>query len=231
MGGRDHTIVAKEVSAVGGDNLNLQAEYETKKEYVGDQNMRFLGNVKFYDFQKGFGYVKIQDGYDIDSAVPSEFQVPRHEINAGTDAPRLSEGMEVEFGIAKNSKGKYCCYNVTLPGGADLTRDVVEGREMVGSTKYQGEVNMWSWKSGFGWIKPATASKFPAKIQQALKADHEKRLEKAKKAGKEIPTEPMLFMRSSDKADPSTRLNKGDKVTFKVYSDKFGVGACEIATA
>merc|ERR550534_135238 len=57
---------------------------------------------------------------------------------------------------------------------------------------------MWSWKSGFGWIKPATTSKLPSKIQQALKADHAKRLEKAKKNGKEIPSEPMLFMRASD---------------------------------
>merc|ERR1719159_63513 len=86
--GRETTIAAKDVTAPGGENVAIQDENEDKKEYVGDKNMRFLGNVKFYDFQKGFGYVKLQEGYAIDEDVPKELRVVRAEINAGDDAPR-----------------------------------------------------------------------------------------------------------------------------------------------
>ena len=96
------------MSNLGGDPIALQDEIDNKREFVGERSLRFLGNVKFYDFNQGFGYVRLQDGYDIDDDVPEEFRIDRAEITSGEDGsvPRLRPGMEIEFGIFKTQKGK-----------------------------------------------------------------------------------------------------------------------------
>lgn len=226
--GNQTTVRAKEVTAPGGESVAIQDENEDKKEYVGDKHMRFLGNVKFYDFQKGFGYVKLQEGYAIDEDVPKELRVVRAEINAGDDAPRLSNEMEVEFGISKNKKGQYACYNVTLPGGDVVSRNVVEGRSEFGKTTYTGEITMWNRMGGYGWIKPESSAKFPAEIKKAMTEDHEKRSKKLEKAGKDAPKEQSLYFRRGDRADFDSKIGKGVKVTFGVYKDNQGVGACNV---
>jgi len=226
--GRDMTVKANQVTAPGGEPVAIQDENEDKKEYVGDKHMRFLGNVKFYDFQKGFGYVKLQEGYAIDEDVPKELRVQRAEINAAEgDPPRLGNDMEIEFGISKNKKGQYACYNVTMPGGETISRNVVEGREEVGKGTYTGEITMWSW-NGFGWIKPDNADKLPADIQKALKEDLEKRQKKAEKNGKDKPDEAALYFRRADRAETDKKIQKGAKVSFEIYKDNQGVGASKV---
>ena len=82
------------MSNLGGDPIALQDEIDDKREFVGERSLRFLGNVKFYDFNQGFGYVRLQDGYDIDDDVPEEFRIDRAEITSGEDGsvPRLRPG-------------------------------------------------------------------------------------------------------------------------------------------
>lgn len=218
---------AKEISLPGGEPIAVQESREDNFEYVGgDKNMRFLGNVKFFDFSKGFGYVKLQEGYDIPKDVPPEFRINRDEINAD-GAVRLGKDMEIEFGITKNKKGVYGAFNVTLPGGEAVSRAVVEGRELVGNKTFEGEVTLWSFQGGWGWIKPDNPGALPAAAKKAIKEDHEKRAKKAEKKGKkEVSTEAIYFRRGDMKT--GGRVSKGNKVSFKVYTDKQGVGACEV---
>lgn len=224
--GKDSWVVkAKDVTMPGGDNINLQEEKDLKREYVGHRNMRYLGNVKFFDFQKGFGYVKLQEGYDIPSEVPTELRISRNEINAGSDAPRLNADMEVEFGIAKNLKDQYSCYNMTLPGGDELSRQIVEQRGNESKETFNGTVQFWTFKGSYGMILPDDIEKFPADMKKAIKADHEKR--KKKQTGKD-DLKMAVYFRRNDKADVNAILKRGHKVSFKLYLDKHGIGACNV---
>jgi len=222
--GKDTFVLkAKEVSLPGGEKIALQEEVDAKKEFIGDKHMRFLGNVKFFDSMKGFGYVKIQEGYAIEDDIPNEFRVDREEVNSGDDLPRLNENMEIEFGIQKSTKGIYSCYNVTLPGGDEITRLFVEGRKEASGDTYTGTIHFYSISKRFGFITPDSVAELPTEVKKALEADHKKRTSKGKDSEANC-----LYFRAQDKADRTQRINKGDKVSFKAYTDKQGVGACEV---
>lgn len=224
---RNTELRAKEVSQPGGEQIALLDERDEKLEFVGDKNTRYLGNVKFYDAGKGFGYVKLQEGYDIDEGVPQEFRISRSEINSGDDAARLNKDMEIEFGIMKNKKGVYGCYNITLPGGDDISRVVVEGRKDVSKATFKGKIAMWAFqKGGFGYIEPESAGKFPANFKKAIKEDAEKRAKRAEKKGKKNEENETIYFRKSDGSE--AKFSKGQEVSFKLYTDSMGVGACEV---
>jgi len=222
------SLKAKEVSCAGGEKIALQEARDEQTEFIGDRNMRFLGNVKWYDFKKGFGYVKLQEGYDIGEDVPTELRVDRQEINSGDDAPRLSNEMEIEFGIQKSKKGNYSCYNVTLAGGEEIARVVAEGRKGASEETFNGKIHFWQIRDGWGFISPESLTKLPDNFQEALGKELEKHKKKAEKASKEAPDAPAIYFRRSDKANREDRLEKGDSVTFKLYEDARGVGACEV---
>lgn len=227
-GGKE--LRAKEVTLPGGEPIQLQDEREEKLEYVGDdKNMRYTGKVKFFDHSKGFGYVILEEGYDIPAEVPQEFRIDREEVNAGPgEAPRLNKDMEIEFGISKNKKNTYSAFNITLPGGEVITRNVTEGRKEASKQTYEGSITMWAWQKGFGWILPDAPEKFSKEVKTALAADSEKRKKKAEKKGKGDPTDNALYFRRGDLEDMKARPSKGNKVTFKVYVDDQGVGACAV---
>jgi cold shock CspA family protein len=224
--GKEEQLKCVKVTDENGDNVSLQEDNEEKFDYVGDRSMRFLGNVKFFDFSKGFGYVTLQKGYEIDAKVPTELRVARQQINAGTDAPNLTKGMEVEFGIQISKKGAYQCYRMTLPGGDDIIREVVDNRQPLNNTVLKGTITFWNRDGGFGWIKPT--STLDKASQAALQEDLTKRQAKAKKAGKEEPKEAAIYFRRGDRANFDTRIGRSTDVTFKLYKDDQGVGACEV---
>eukprot|EP01002_Notosolenus_urceolatus_P015561 NODE_8243_length_526_cov_7.656184_g7187_i0.p2 GENE.NODE_8243_length_526_cov_7.656184_g7187_i0~~NODE_8243_length_526_cov_7.656184_g7187_i0.p2 ORF type:complete len:125 (-),score=29.31 NODE_8243_length_526_cov_7.656184_g7187_i0:108-482(-) len=75
------------------------------------EGARTGGRVKWFDQQKGFGFISTDAGEDLfvhQSAIKS------------TGFRALSEGAEVEFDIDVGQDGKKKCLNVTQPGGADI---------------------------------------------------------------------------------------------------------------
>merc|ERR1711948_155475 len=202
--------------------------------FVGGQNLRYTGTLKFYDPRKKMGFVTLDEGYALDADVPKELQVEEAEVNCGGKRPQVRmEKMAVEFGIYKNKKGKHLVYNMCLPGGGSMGRENIEGRTSLGEAMYTGEVVYWSW-GGWGHIKPSPGQALPIKVRQEMA----KTLAEAKKKAAEKPAKPnatppeeVLYFRKQDLGKGFNQPKKDMKVRFKVYSDSKGVGACEVVAA
>lgn len=122
------TLRAINVTGPGGAVIDLQNSTDAeKKSFVGGQNLRYTGVMKFFTWKKGFGYIAIDDGFQYgEEAVPKEIRAELAECNAGGANPADLKDAQVEFGIWKTKKGAYKAYNVTLPGGTLLPKAAVE---------------------------------------------------------------------------------------------------------
>merc|ERR1712039_327946 len=219
------TLRAKNVTMPGGGNIAVQDEEDAKnKTFVGGQNLRYTGTLKWYSPQKEMGKVTLDEGYALDADVPKELQVEEHEVNCGGKKPKMAmEKLAVEFGIYKTKKGQYRVYNMCLPGGAAMSRESVEGRVPLGPTLYSGVIHYSTW--GWGHIKPNPGQPLPIKVRQKMA---ETLAEAKKKAKPGITPEEILYFNKDDCAKDFYKPTKDTKVKFKVYSDNKGVGACEI---
>lgn len=212
-------IKAQNVTMPGGDNIALQSEQEDKKEYVGgDKNLRYTGNVVWYDFQKGFGFIKIEQGFEVPEDMPEELRVHREEIVVPEkESAHLRDGQAVEFGISKNKSGKYAVYHLTLPGGDPVSRAAFENRKEQGNKTFNGTIR--SFMGGFGWIEPDSLDSFPAAMKKALEEFTDKR---SKKAGSD--KDKWVMVRREDIAT-DIYVDRGQKCTFKLYTGDKGIGA------
>jgi len=223
--------VAWEVTLPGGEPINLQDESDANnKEFVGAQDTRYKGKLKFYDNRTGFGYITLEGKPPI-AEIGSEIRVEKSEVNCGptkTDTPNIPNDTLVEFGIWKTKKGAYKAYNMTMRGGGSFTRETLEHRQAKGGALYQGEISLWNWRQGWGFIAPSSPNAFPAAVKQALEKQAKEAKARAAKKGKDEPENAnQIYLRRAD-LEPGTRLDKGTKVKFNLYTDDKGVGAMNL---
>lgn len=220
------TLRAKTVTGPDAAQVSCQDESDAKKEFVGAQTDRYTGNLKFYNPRVGFGYVTMDDGFSLGEEVPKDLRVEETEVNCGGKRPRKwLENVKVEFGIAKNKKGLCKVYNMTLPGGVAIAEDTLEHREELADERVKGTIEFFSGRQGWGFILPDESATLPAgvvtKIEEMAKASKEK--------GKEVKHEKCLYFRKAD-LGKGVWPKKDEKtpVTFKLYTDDKGAGACDI---
>jgi len=218
------TVRAKDVSMVGGMNLALQDDLDAQeKQFVGGQHLRYTGTLKFFTPRHGFGYVVMDQGYDVDPSVPSQLRVVTAEVNAGGKPPRFMENIAVEFGIWRTVRGHYNVYNMTLPGGHPLTQDALENRISMGPQTYSGEVAIWNWRAGWGFVRMDPTVVLPPRVTAKLAQQQAA----AKQRGKAITAEKMMYFRKPDCA-PMLMVRQGMVVQFQLYIDDKGAGATDV---
>lgn len=220
------TIRARNVTLVGGMNVAIQDDLDAQqKAFVGGQHLRYTGMLKFYSPRHGFGMVTIDQGYDVNPNVPNELRVETAEVNAGGTQPVRMDDIAVEFGIWKSQRGMYKVYNMTLPGGHPLTQDALENRISMGPQMFRGEVGIWNWRQGWGFLRADASVMLPPRV--LTKLEHQQQA--ARQRGKTITDDKMLYFRRADCA-PGIVLQQGSVVSFQVYIDDKGAGACEVRT-
>jgi len=218
------TVRAKNVTMVGGMNIAMQDDLDAQqKSFVGGQHLRYTGTLKFFTPRHGFGYVVMDQGYDVDPSVPSELRVETSEVNAGGKHPRFMENLAVEFGIWRTLRGHFKVYNMTLPGGHPLTQDALENRISMGPQTHTGEVGIWNWRQGWGFIRMDPAATLPPRVLAKLAQQQAA----AKQRGKMINNDRMMYFRRADCA-PGVQVRQGMQVRFQLYIDDKGAGACDV---
>jgi len=220
------TLRAKNVTITGGMNIALQDDIDAQqKTFVGGQHLRYTGTLKFFSPKHGFGYVAMDQGYDVDASVPSELRVETEEVNAGGKQPCFMESLAVEFGIWRNKRGGYKVYNMTLPGGHPLTQDALENRISMGLQMYPGKIAIWNWRHGWGFIKCNDSVALPPRVLAKLA----QQAQAARQRGKTVSDDKMLYFRRGDCAQGAgVNLRQGADCSFQVYIDDKGAGACDV---
>jgi len=204
-------IRAKAVSLPGGKPIAIQDAFDAeKKTFVGGQHLRYTGVLEWYSVPRQFGYVKMDDGFDLGGEpVPNSVKVEMAEVNSGgEEIPTRMKDVPVEFSIWKTQKGDYRVYNMTLPGGQPITAPALENRKVFRGQEFTGTIDSNWWQQGYGMIKVAEGTALPPQVQAKMKND-------------------LLYFRNSDIKDKRW-VKKTMKVTFQVYIDDKGCGACEI---
>lgn len=224
-----YTLRCKDITLPGGATVSLQDQVDAeKKTFVGAQDLRYSGTLKFYDPRWGYGYITVDDGYAGD--VPKELRVERSEVNSGKTAPGWMQDLKVEFGIWKTTRNICKGYNMTLPGGIPITTSILENRQVTDATTFRGEVTMWNWRQGWGFVKPDPATPLPQAVQAKLSEQSAAATKKAESKGKTSSGEILLYLRRADLL-PGTKLEQGTKVTYQVYTDDKGAGAFQVQVA
>jgi len=218
------SVRAKHVCMPGGGTIAIQDDLDSqKKEFVGGQNLRYTGTLKFYRAKPGYGYVTMDKGFKTPEEIPEDIRVEEAEVNCGGKKPFGLKDIKVEFGIWKTKKAAFKVYNMTLPKGIPITKDALENRKITSPTLYKGEIVKNMWKQGYGYVAPAASQKLAKNITDkmaAMKKDTEAK-------GKKVTDDNVLYFRSAD-VEEGKWLKKGQEVQFKIYIDDKGVGACEI---
>jgi cold shock CspA family protein len=205
-------VRAKNVSMPGGAAIAIQDQVDAdKKTFVGGQHLRYSGLLEWYSIQRGFGYVKMDDGFDMGGeTVPKSLKVEQAEVNAGgKEIPSKMKEIQVEFSIWKTLKGEYRVYNMTLPGMMPITASALENRKVWPGQEFKGTVQQNWWQQGYGQIQVAEGAVLPEPVKAKMKGD-------------------LLYFRNAD-VKVGQWLKKGMEVTFQVYTDDKGCGACEVA--
>lgn len=219
------TVRANNVSLVGGTNIAMQDDVDAQeKNFVGGQHLRYTGTLKFFNPRIGFGYVKMDEGYDVDPGVPNELRVETAEVNSAGKRPMPMQNVAVEFGIWIDKRQKHKIYNMTLPGGHPLTQDALENRITMGPAAYTGKIAIWNWRQGWGFIRADPSTSFPPRVVTKLAQQQQAAQARGKKVS--LDDKMFYFRRTDCMAGYDPRRDM--EVSYQLYVDDKGVGASEV---
>eukprot|EP00930_Biecheleria_cincta_P102901 TRINITY_DN94754_c0_g1_i1.p1 TRINITY_DN94754_c0_g1~~TRINITY_DN94754_c0_g1_i1.p1 ORF type:complete len:215 (-),score=57.18 TRINITY_DN94754_c0_g1_i1:101-745(-) len=103
-----------------------------------------------------------------------------------------------------------------------------ENRKELGDIAYPGVVHRYNIQQGWGLIKPDNLKGLPAQVQKKL----DEAEKKAEDAGKELKDKGLLYFRKPDvNHEEGFKLGSDVSVTFRVYVDEKGAGACDVSKA
>merc|ERR1711988_139774 len=103
-----------------------------------------------------------------------------------------------------------------------------ENRKELGDIAYPGVVQRYSFQQGWGFIKPDSLKALPAQVQKKITASEKE----AEEAGKDVKEKGLLYFRKPDvNHEEGFKLAADVSVTFRVYVDEKGAGACDVTKA
>lgn len=97
-----------------------------------------------------------------------------------------------------------------------------ENRSVIDTAPLTGVVCNYNWKQGFGFILPDSPDDLPEEIKDELR-----KANKARREPREKGYENILYFRKPD-VETNFRIKKDSEVTFGVYMDDKGCGACDV---
>jgi len=128
--------------------------------------------------------------------------------------PYIKKGTEVEYFSADGDHGKLTAKRVTLVGGAKIPvfTKPHNDREVNNEDIYTGAIDSYKRWKGFGF----------------LKLDEEITWKDTTTSGNLFFSKVEIFTATPRKRGYRFAMQKGDRVSFKIYKDKKGIGACQI---
>merc|ERR1711957_345602 len=137
------------------------------------------------------------------------------------------KGKIVKKGKGKGKgKGKFKAASVNSEFW--VKKEEEENRTDLGDKTYTGTVHRYNRKFGYGFVLPDNSGALPQKAKKKLA----EAAAAAEEAGKEISDPNLLYFRKPDvNFEEGFKLEDDVAVTFKVYVDEKGAGACDVSRA
>jgi len=163
------------------------------------------GTVVRFMRGRGFGFIKPEGG-------GKQVFVHWEDLETDDHWPYVAKGTEVEY-LLEEEDGKPSAKEVTLAGGEKIPvfTKPYEDREVNEDDIFTGAVKFFDGRKGFGFLAP----------------DEEISWEDTTSGDGLFFSRDALIVTKSGKG-MVLRLNGSTRVSFKVYKDKKGLGACEI---
>merc|ERR1712136_429815 len=96
------TLRAVNVSLPDGSPIHVQDDSDSKKSFVGGQDARYTGILKFFIPKRGYGYIQLDPVEDVD--LPGQIRAELAEMNAGGKQPKYMKDVPVELASGRPRK-------------------------------------------------------------------------------------------------------------------------------